>query len=111
MQYIGKLMRNVDPEPIKEASPPSSSATPRTAWPCTKASAGASACWPRTARCRTSSSSMPASTCSSCAASVRAARKDAAGAHEQPDKRQGRAFRDLFQFIKAEQLRVEPADE
>src|SRR6218665_3410970 len=48
---------------------------PRTAWRCTRASAGANACWPRTRRCRHSSRRMPASTCSSCAASsVRPAR-------------------------------------
>ena len=42
---------------------------------------------------------------------VRAARKDAANAPEKPEaKRQGRAYRELFQFIKAaEAPAVEPA--
>jgi ribosome-associated protein len=39
---------------------------------------------------------------------VRAARKDAAN---EPEKRSGRAFRELFQFIKTERLRVNPAAE
>ena len=39
----------------------------------------------------------PAPTCSSCAALVRNARKDAAAA---PEKRSGRAYRELFQFIR-----------
>ncbi len=38
---------------------------------------------------------------------VRAARKDAAVA---PENRSGRAYRDLFQFIKTEQLRVQPVE-
>ena len=38
---------------------------------------------------------------------VRAARKDAANA---PEQRSGRAFRDLFQFIKTEKLRVVPVE-
>jgi ribosome-associated protein len=38
---------------------------------------------------------------------VRAARKDAAVA---PENRSGRAYRDLFQFIKTEQLRVQAVE-
>jgi ribosome-associated protein len=103
MQYIGKLMRKVDPEPIREAvaafklghAKDSLALHESEGWrarlladdgalqPFIDAHAGVDVQQLRSL--------------------VRAARKDAALV---PEKRSGRAFRELFQFIKAEALKT-----
>ena len=100
MQYIGKLMRRVDPEPIREAVAAARLGQARDALTLHEAErwrermiAGDDAAtgW---------AAEFPHSDLQRLRSLIRAARKDAAAA---PEQRSGRAYRDLFQFIKQAQ--------
>ncbi len=97
MQYIGKLLRGVDPEPIKEAVASFQLGHARNAlalhdaerWRAELvADDGALTRWV---------AEYPESDVQKMRALIRNARKDAAAA---PEKRSGKGFRELFQFVK-----------
>jgi len=97
MQYIGKLMRRTDPEPIRQAvaamrlGQAKDSLTLHQAENWRKRmieSDDATTGW---------ATEFPASDLQQLRSLIRAARKDAANA---PEQRSGRAYRELFQFIK-----------
>jgi ribosome-associated protein len=99
MQYIGKLMRRNDADPIREAvaamqlgqAKDSLALHQAERWRVELlASDDALTRW---------TAGYPASDLQQLRSLIRAARKDAAAA---PEQRSGRAYRDLFQFIKAE---------
>ena len=102
MQYIGKLMRKIDPEPIREAvaafklghAQDSLALHSSEAWR-TRLLAGDGAL-------QEFIDEHAGTDVQQLRSLVRAARKDAALV---PEKRSGRAFRELFQFIKAEALK------
>ncbi len=98
LQYIGKLMRRIDPEPIRQAVAEmqlgragDSLALHRTeAWRAELVADDAALTrW---------SAEHPATDLQRLRSLVRNARKDAA---QTPEQRNGRAYRELFQFIKA----------
>jgi ribosome-associated protein len=100
MQYIGKLMRRTDPEPIRQAvaamrlGQAKDSLTLHQAENWRKRmieSDDATTGW---------AAEFPASDLQQLRSLIRAARKDAASA---PEQRSGRAYRELFQFIKQAQ--------
>ena len=98
IQYIGKLMRKVDPEPIREAV-----AAFKLGHAQDSLKLHESERWRD--RLLASDDALQAFIAAHAEVDiqqlrslVRAARKDASGA---PEKRNGRAFRELFQFIKA----------
>ncbi|HRI18172.1 MAG TPA: ribosome biogenesis factor YjgA [Burkholderiaceae bacterium] len=100
MQYIGKLMRRVDAEPIRQAVAAQRLGQARDALDLHLAeswrrrmieSDDAATGW---------AAEFPGSDLQQLRSLVRAARKDAAAA---PEQRSGRAFRELFQFIKQAQ--------
>ncbi len=108
MQYIGKLMRRTDPEPLREAVAAQQLGRARDSlqlheaehWRAVLvADDEALARWVR---------EHPASDLQQLRSLVRAARKDAAAA---PEQRSGRAFRDLFKFIRAQLAQSEPASD
>jgi ribosome-associated protein len=101
MQYIGKLMRRVDPEPIRQAVAAMRLGQAKDALTLHQAevwrdrivgSDDALTAW---------TAEFPASDVQRLRSLIRAARKDAAAA---PEQRSGRAYRELFQFIKQAQL-------
>lgn len=67
VQYIGKLMRQVDPAPIRVKLDGFCRSRPNTPRSCTTSSAGAIDCWPSRRRCRSSSPPFRKPTASSCA--------------------------------------------
>lgn len=98
LQYIGKMMRNADPEPIREAVAAFQLGAARNTLALHQAErwrveliAGDEAVtrW---------AEDFPGSDMQQLRALIRSARKDAA---EAPEKRNGRGFRELFQFVKA----------
>jgi ribosome-associated protein len=100
MQYIGKLMRRTDPEPIRQAVAAMRLGQAKDALTLHQAedwrkrmieSDDAMTGW---------AAEFPASDLQQLRSLVRAARKDAAVA---PELRSGRAYRELFQFIKQAQ--------
>ena len=106
MQYIGKLMRRVDAEPLRQAV-----ASFKLGHAKDSLALHQSEQWRE--RLLASDDAMQefieqhaGIDVQQLRSQVRAARKDAALA---PEQRSGRAFRDLFQFIKTEQLRAHPA--
>jgi ribosome-associated protein len=108
MQYIGKLMRQVDPEPIREAV-----AAFKLGHAKDSLALHESERWRAELIAGDEALQRFVAEHAGCDVQqlrslVRAARKDAAGT---PEQRNGRAFRELFQFIKAEQLRTESDDE
>ncbi|WP_280150707.1 ribosome biogenesis factor YjgA [Piscinibacter sp. XHJ-5] len=97
MQYIGKLMRRADPEPLREAVAAMQLGRAKDALALHEAErwrveliAGDEALTRWTAE-------HPQADLQQLRSLVRAARKDAAAA---PEQRSGRAYRDLFKFIK-----------
>ncbi|MBV8468556.1 MAG: DUF615 domain-containing protein [Burkholderiaceae bacterium] len=110
MQYIGKLMRQVDPEPIRQAvadfklgrAQDSLTLHQSERWRerllASDGDGGA---------LQDFIQEHPGLDMQQLRSLVRAARKDAASA---PEQRSGRAFRELFQFIKSEALRVNGGD-
>ncbi len=101
MQYVGKLMRKVDPEPIREAVAAFKLGHAQDALKLHQAEH-----W--RARLLSDDNALQAFIdahvevdIQQLRSLVRAARKDASGA---PEKRNGRAYRELFQFIKASEV-------
>jgi len=99
MQYIGRLMRTVDAEPIRQAvadmqlgrAQDSLALHEAERWRAELiASDDAATRW---------IAAHPGADAQQLRSLVRGARKDASGA---PDKRNGRAYRELFQFIRQE---------
>ena len=108
MQYIGKLMRRVDPEPLRQAV-----ADFKLGFAKDSLALHLSERWRE--RLLADDAAMQdfieehaGIDVQQLRSLVRAARKDAALA---PEQRSGRAYRDLFQFIKAEELRISPKAE
>ena len=108
MQYIGKLMRRVDPEPIREAVAAFKLGHAKDSLALHESERWRARLLAEDDALQDFINQHTGIDVQQLRSLVRAARKDAAGA---PEQRNGRAFRELFQFIKAEQLRVEPKDE
>ncbi|MBA4341091.1 MAG: DUF615 domain-containing protein [Methylibium sp.] len=108
MQYIGKLMRRVDPEPIREAVAAFKLGHAKDSLALHESERWRARLLAEDDALQDFINQHAGIDVQQLRSLVRAARKDAAGA---PEQRNGRAFRELFQFIKAEQLRVEPEDE
>ncbi len=107
MQYIGKLMRRNDPEPLREAVAAMQLGQAKDAlalhdaerWRAELvASDDALTAW---------MADHPQADVQQLRSLIRAARKDASVA---PEQRSGRAFRDLFKFIRQQSAGVEPED-
>lgn len=106
MQYIGKLMRKVDPEPIREAVAAFKLGHAKDSLALHQSERWRERLLAEDDALQAFIEEHDGIDVQQLRSLVRAARKDAAAA---PEQRSGRAFRDLFQFIKAEQLRTEPA--
>lgn len=108
MQYIGRLMRQVDPEPIREAVAAFKLGHAKDSLALHESERWRTRLLAEDEALQAFIAEHAGIDVQQLRSLVRAARKDAAGA---PEQRNGRAFRELFQFIKAEQLRVESPDE
>lgn len=108
IQYIGKLMRQVDPEPIREAVAAFKLGHAKDSLALHESERWRAELLANDEALQRFIAEHPGIDVQQLRSLVRAARKDAAGA---PEQRNGRAFRELFQFIKAEQLRTERDDE
>jgi ribosome-associated protein len=100
MQYIGKLMRRVDPEPIREAVAAMRLGQARDALTLHQAESWRTRMIESDDATTGWAAEFPDSDLQQLRSLIRAARKDAAAA---PELRSGRAFRELFQFIKQAQ--------
>ena len=98
MQYIGKLMRRIDPEPIRSAMADLQLGRARDSLALHQAEAWRAALVADDAALTRWSAEHPATDLQQLRSLVRNARKDAALT---PEQRNGRAYRELFQFIKA----------
>jgi ribosome-associated protein len=109
MQYIGKLMRRVDPEPIRAAVAAMRIAPARETLALHQAEAWRARLIESDEAATGWGAEFPDSDVQQLRSLVRAARKDAAAA---PEQRSGRAYRELFQFIKRAQAgRETPSEE
>ncbi|WP_077034109.1 ribosome biogenesis factor YjgA [Pelomonas sp. KK5] len=108
MQYIGKLMRRVDAEPIKEAVAAYKLGHAKDSLALHQSERWRERLMSEDAALQAFIDEHAGIDVQQLRSLVRAARKDQA---LPPEQRKGRAFRELFQFIKAEQLRVEPAED
>jgi len=108
MQYIGKLMRHVDPEPIREAVASFKLGHAKDSLALHQSERWRERLLAEDEALQEFIEQHAGIDVQQLRSLVRAARKDAALV---PEKRSGRAFRELFQFIKTEQLRTEPAGE
>ncbi len=108
MQYIGKLMRRVDPAPLREAVAAFKLGHAKDSLALHQSERWRERLLADDAALQQFIAEHEGIDVQQLRSLVRAARKDAAAA---PEQRSGRAYRDLFQFIKAEQLRVNPAEE
>ncbi|HEX7440635.1 MAG TPA: ribosome biogenesis factor YjgA [Caldimonas sp.] len=97
MQYIGKLMRRTDPEPIRQAVAEMQLGRARDSLALHKAERWRAELIAGDAATTRWIAAHPASDVQQLRRLVRSARKDASLA---PEKRSGRAYRELFQFIK-----------
>ena len=97
MQYIGKLMRRTDAEPIRQAVTDLQLGRARDSLALHQAEGWRSALVADDAALTRWTAEHPASDLQQLRALVRNARKDAALT---PEQRNGRAYRELFQFIK-----------
>jgi ribosome-associated protein len=93
MQYIGRLMREVDPEPIRARSPRSKAARRRPRPRTGGSRRGASACSPTT-RAHHFASEHPRADLQEIRSLIRSARK------EQKEGKPPRAYRELFRVLK-----------
>lgn len=107
MQYIGKLMRRVDPAPLREAVAAFKLGHAKDSLALHQSEAWRERLLKDDAALQSFIQEHEGIDVQQLRSLVRAARKDAA---QVPEKRSGRAYRDLFQFIKAEQLRVNPQE-
>jgi ribosome-associated protein len=108
MQYIGKLMRKVDPEPIREAVASFKLGHAKDALALHESEAWRARLLESDDALQQFVSEYAGTDVQQLRSLVRAARKDAALV---PEKRSGRAFRELFQFIKAEALGADKTDD
>lgn len=99
MQYIGKLMRAADAEPIREAVAAFELGTARNALALHQAELWRSELIKSDEAVTRWADEFPGSDVQQLRTLIRSARKDAA---EAPEKRSGRGFRELFQFVKAQ---------
>ena len=97
MQYIGKLMRNHDVEPIRQAVTDMQLGRAQDSLALHQAERWRAELLADDDAATRWVTAYPQTDAQQLRSLVRAARKDAAGA---PEKRSGRAFRELFQFIK-----------
>ena len=100
MQYIGKLMRRVDAEPIREAVAAQRLGQARDALGLHQAEAWRRRMIESDDAATGWAAEFPRTDLQQLRSLIRAARKDAAAA---PEQRSGRAYRELFQFIKQAQ--------
>ncbi|MFY7865414.1 ribosome biogenesis factor YjgA [Roseateles sp.] len=108
MQYIGKLMRRVDPEPLREAVAAFKLGHAKDSLALHQSERWRERLLAQDAALQEFIAEHEGIDVQQLRSLVRAARKDAAAA---PEQRSGRAYRDLFQFIKTEQLRVAPEED
>jgi ribosome-associated protein len=99
MQYIGKLMRGVDAAPIREAVASSQLGQAKDSLALHEAERWRVELMASDDALTRWTTDHPQTDLQQLRSLIRAARKDAAAA---PEQRSGRAFRELFQFIKAE---------
>ena len=107
MQYIGKLMRQVDPEPIRQAVADFKLGRAQDSLTLHQSERWRERLLADDNALQAFIQEHPGLDMQQLRSLVRAARKDAAAA---PEQRSGRAFRELFQFIKNESLRVHGGD-
>ena len=100
MQFIGKLMRSTDPEPIREAVAAMQLGNARDALALHRAEHWRAELIAGDAALTAWGEAHPQSDLQRLRSLVRAARKDAAAA---PEQRSGRAYRELFRFIRQAQ--------
>jgi len=103
MQYIGKLMRKVDPEPIREAIAAFKLGHAQDSLALHESEAWRTRLIGNDSELQAFIDKHAGVDVQQLRSLVRAARKDAA---LEPEKRSGRAYRELFQFIKAEAKRL-----
>lgn len=108
MQYIGKLMRRVDPEPLRQAVAAFKLGHAKDSLALHQSEAWRERLLKDDSALQAFIEAHGGIDVQQLRSLVRAARKDAA---LEPEKRSGRAYRDLFQFIKTEQLRVNPSED
>ena len=100
MQYVGKLMRRIDPAPIREAVAAMRLGQARDALQLHQAEDWRARLVADDEALDGWTAAFPATDLQHLRSLVRAARKDAAAA---PEQRSGRAFRDLFRYIRQAQ--------
>ncbi|MCV2355763.1 DUF615 domain-containing protein [Paucibacter sp. B2R-40] len=105
MQYIGKLMRRVDPEPLRQAVADFKLGFAKDSLALHQSERWRERLLAEDAALQDFIQEHAGIDVQQLRSLVRAARKDAALA---PEQRSGRAYRDLFQFIKTEELRIAP---
>ncbi|WIT11229.1 DUF615 domain-containing protein [Paucibacter sediminis] len=103
VQYIGKLMRKVDPEPLRQAVADFKLGRAKDSLALHQSERWRERLLDNDEALQAFIAEHGGTDVQQLRSLVRAARKDAAN---EPEKRSGRAFRELFQFIKAENLRV-----
>jgi ribosome-associated protein len=108
MQYIGKLMRRADPEPLREAVAAMQLGQAKDALALHQAEHWRVVLVADDNALERWAAEHPGSDLQQLRSLVRAARKDAAAA---PEQRSGRAFRELFKFIRAQQGAPTPGDD
>ena len=107
MQYIGKLMRRNDPEPLREAVASMQLGHAKDALALHDAERWRAELVASDDALTTWMADHPQADVQQLRSLIRAARKDASVA---PEQRSGRAFRDLFKFIRQQGTAAEPAD-
>ncbi|WP_418320755.1 ribosome biogenesis factor YjgA [Piscinibacter sakaiensis] len=107
MQYIGKLMRRVDPEPLREAVAAMQLGQARDSLALHQAEHWRAELIADDEAVTRWAADYPQSDVQQLRNLVRAARKDASA---EPEKRSGKAFRELFRFIRSAQ-QDKPADD
>ena len=100
MQYIGKLMRRTDPEPLREAVASMQLGQAKDTLALHQAEHWRAVLVADDGALERWAGEHPGSDLQQLRSLVRAARKDAAAA---PEQRSGKAFRDLFRFIRDQQ--------
>ena len=101
MQFIGKLMRRIDPEPVRQAVAAMRLGQAKDALTLHQAEVWRDRMIESDDALTGWTTAFPESDVQRLRSLIRAARKDAAAA---PEQRSGRAYRELFQFIKQAQL-------
>ncbi len=107
MQYIGKLMRRNDPEPLREAVAAMQLGQAKDALALHDAERWRAELVASDDALTTWMADHPQADVQQLRSLIRAARKDASVA---PEQRSGRAFRDLFKFIRQQSAGTEPED-